>query len=149
MQRFSLLLALVASFQCAAFDLNLQPNPALTPTEVVTYQLKALQENTNGDGIAATFRFASPANKSVTGPLKKFSGLFEVARYQPMLNHRTADVKLLHKDETSAELRASIVDGKGKLHWYRFRLSRQLRSEYYNCWMTDAVMLDVRPERSA
>ncbi len=149
MRRFSFLLALLTSFQCAAFDLSLQPDPALTPVAVVTYQLQALQANSNGDGIAATFRFASPANKKFTGPLSKFAGLFDAPQYEPMLNHHSAEVKLLRDDGTTAQLLASIVDSTGKLHWYRFVLSRQQGQECTNCWMTDAVTPDVRPERSA
>lgn len=132
-----------------AADLSLQPDPSLSPTAVVNFQLQALQANNNGDGIAATFRFASPSNKATTGPLQKFSTLFDVEQYQPMLNHRSAKVKLLSDNGQQAELVTSVVDGDGKLHWYRFRLSRQQASPFINCWMTDAVMLEKPPEQSA
>lgn len=141
---FACLLFLV-SLQCAA----LEPTPELSPVDVVNFQLKSLQENTNGDGIAATFRFASPANKEMTGPLARFAQLFDIPQYRPMINHQGATVELKSVDETAAEVVAEIVDEDGSIHQYRFRLSRQSDGEFTNCWMTDAVIWDPRPGRSA
>lgn len=135
----------LVSLQCAA----LEPTPELEPVDVVAFQLKSLQENSNGDGIAATFRFASPANKKITGPLARFSQLFDIPQYRPMLNHQSAEILLQNADETDAEVLAEIVDEDGSIHQYRFRLSRQSSGEYINCWMTDAVIWNPRPGRSA
>lgn len=138
-------LLFLISFQCAA----LEPSPALSPVDVVTFQLKSLQENTGGDGIAATFRFASPANKKMTGPLQRFSQLFDIPQYRPMINHQGASIELESANETAAEVVAEIVDENGSIHQYRFRLSLQSDGEFTNCWMTDAVIWDPRPGRSA
>lgn len=128
---------------------NLVPNPSLTPEEVVQFQLQSLGNNTNGDGIAATFRFASPSNKKITGPIDRFSRLFDAEQYSPMLNHRDSEVKLLSNDGTVAEVMAALVDANGEYFWYQFRLSRQSKSPYNNCWMTDSVMRVPGPGRSA
>ena len=133
------------SMQCAA----LEPTPELTPVDVVTFQLKSLQENSGGEGIAATYRFASPANKQMTGPLQKFALLFDIPQYRPMLNHQSADVILKKADESNAVVLTEIVDENGLIHQYRFRLSKQSGSAFNNCWMTDAVIWDPRPGRSA
>lgn len=138
-------LALLVSFQCAA----LEPAPEHSPVDVVTFQLKSLQKNTKGDGIAATYRFASPANKQMTGPLARFAQLFDNPQYRPMINHRGASIELVYADESLAEVVAEIVDENGSIHQYRFRLSRQSDGEFTNCWMTDAVIWDPRPGRSA
>lgn len=129
-------------------DLTLQPTPALTPQQVVDFQLTALGQD-NDDGISATFRFASPANRSMTGPLSRFSRLFDSPQYQPMLNNKGTEIKLVSSDGFKAELLAGVVDESGDLHWYRFRLSRQTEAPYENCWMTDAVMAVPHPGRSA
>ena len=145
-------LAVVATFLPAlllAADLNLAPNPAMEPEEVVKFQLDALRHNHNGDGIAATFRFASPANKSQTGPLSRFSRLFDNPQYSPMLNHYSAEVELLKSTDTSASVGTALVDSSGRVHWYQFDLSRQTLPDCSGCWMTDAVRRINQPGNSA
>lgn len=123
----------------ASDDLTLQPSPALTPQQVVDFQLTALKMATK-DGMSATFRFASPANRKMTGPLARFSRLFDSPQYKPMLNNRGTEIKLISNDGFTAELLAGVVDPDGELYWYRFRLSRQTEAPHENCWMTDGVM---------
>lgn len=132
-----------------AFDDSLVPNPSLTPQAVVQFQLQSLRENSNGNGIEATFRFASPSNKALTGPLDRFSKLFDAEQYRPMVNHQDAEVKLMNSDGAIAEVMAALVDENGQYFWYQFRLSRQNKSPYNNCWMTDSVMRVPGPGRSA
>ena len=129
-------------------DLTLQPNPTLTAQEVVDFQLTALQQAPD-DGISATFRFASPANRKITGPISRFAKLFDAPQYRPMLENQGTQIKLLSNDGITAELLAGVVDKSGDLHWYRFRLSKQSESPYENCWMTDAVMAVPHSGRSA
>lgn len=144
----SLVLAPLQIMAQQSIDLSLQPTPTLTPQDVVEFQLDALQQATD-DGISATFRFASPANRKMTGPLSRFSRLFDAPQYQPMLNNRGTEIRLLHNDGSNAELVAGVVDNTGELHWYRFQLSKQSETPYENCWMTDAVMAVPHPGRSA
>jgi len=145
-----LLLALCTAIGWAqqTTDLTLQPNPTLTAQEVVDFQLTALKQ-ANEDGISATFRFASPANRKMTGPLSRFSKLFDAPQYRPMLENQGTEIKLVSNDGFTAELLAGVVDKTGDLHWYRFRLSKQSESPYENCWMTDAVMAVPHSGRSA
>ena len=70
---------------------SLQPDPKYTPADVVRIQLQALRANdtpSKNAGIEVAFRFASPANKSTTGPLARFIDLVSSPPYRPMLNHR-------------------------------------------------------------
>ena len=140
---------LFTSFIALAFDDSLVPNPSLTPQQVVQFQLQALRENASGNGIEATYRFASPANRALTGPLERFSKLFDAEQYRPMLNHQDAEVKLMEGNDTSAEVMAALVDATGEYYWFRFTLSRQNQSPYNDCWMTDAVIRVPGPGRSA
>jgi hypothetical protein len=130
-------------------DLTLTPGPNLKATEVVEFQLNALRLNQNGDGIEATFRFASPANKSQTGPLSRFSGLFDNPQYSPMLNHISAEVELLKSSDNTASVGAALVDANGNVNWYQFDLSRQYLDNCDGCWMTDAVYRIRQPGNSA
>lgn len=132
-----------------ASELDLTPGPDLTPQQVVEFQLRALKLNQRGEGIAATFRFASPNNKAVTGPLSKFSRLFDNPQYSPMLNHYSSEVKALAESASEASFGAALVDADGNVYWYRFDLSRQSQSPCAGCWMTDAVMRIKQPGRSA
>ncbi len=129
-------------------DLSLQPNPTLTAQEVVDFQLTALQQASD-EGISATFRFASPANRKMTGPISRFSKLFDAPQYRPMLENQGTQIKLVSNNGFNAELLAGVVDKSGDLHWYRFRLSKQSESPYENCWMTDAVVAVPHSGRSA
>ncbi len=129
-------------------DLSLQPSPALTPQQVVQFQLTALQQASD-DGISATFRFASPANRNITGPVARFSRLFESPQYKPMTSNRGNEIRLISNDGSTAELLAGVVGQDGQLHWYTFRLSRQSQSPYEDCWMTDAVLAVQHPGDSA
>lgn len=140
---------LFSSCIALAFDVTQVPNPSLSPQSVVQFQLQALRTDANGEGIEATFRFASPSNKAITGPLERFSKLFDAEQYRPMLNHQDAEVKLLNSDGTVAEVMAALVDANGEYFWYQFKLSRQNKSPYNNCWMTDAVLRVPGPGRSA
>jgi len=145
--RHTLLATLLAfALQCHA----LEPDSALDPSDVVRFQLESLrQNNAANDGIASTFRFASPGNKSVTGPLARFTTLFDHHRYSPMLNHQRADVTLVSNNGAQAIYSVELVDSDGSVHHYRFELSLQKSGGCINCWMTDAVMWQPRPGRSA
>ena len=138
----------VNSISTGFAELSLQPHPDLTPQQVVDFQLTALK-NGGADGIEATFRFASPANRTMTGPVARFARLFDSPQYQPMMNNRGTEIKLDSNDGNHAEVIAGVVDSSGTLHWYRFNLSRQSESPYINCWMTDAVIAIPHPGRSA
>jgi len=132
-----------------AYDDTLVPNPSLTPQDVVHFQLQSLRKNSDGNGIEATFRFASPSNKAVTGPLERFSKLFDAEQYRPLLNHQDAEVKIKNNDGAAAEVVAALVDANGNYYWYQFTLSRQTKSPYNDCWMTDSVVRVPGPGRSA
>ncbi len=142
----SLLLSLVFCAPCLA----LEPSPALSPKQVVRHQLDSLQSNNEtDDGIASTFDFASPANKRMTGPLSRFSGLFDIPQYAPMLNHQSAEIEEVSNDGQLARFKVELIDSNGSIHHYRFDLSRQSGGSCTDCWMTDSVMWDPQPGRSA
>ena len=125
----------------ASYDIeNAYPEPKLKPNDVVRLQLLAMQQNDNSDfGIEVTFRFASPANKKQTGPLKRFISLVRNPSYRPLLNHINATFIELTVEEVFAVQDVIITTSNGERIGYRFRLSIQKGPLYPGCWMTDSV----------
>ena len=125
----------------ASYDIeNAYPEPELKPNDVVRLQLLAMQQNDDSDfGIEVTFRFASPANKKQTGPLKRFIGLVRNPSYRPLLNHINATFLELTVEEFFAVQDVIITTYNGERIGYRFRLSIQKGPLYPGCWMTDSV----------
>ena len=104
-------------------------------------QLLAMQKNDVSDyGIEITFRFASPSNKTQTGPLKRFIRLVKNTSYRHLLNHNSVNFLDLTIKENIAIQDMIITTSTGRRIGYRFRLSLQKSIEYLDCWMTDAVM---------
>jgi hypothetical protein len=119
-----------------------EPSPDLSATEVVRLQVEALGHNDDpyeDAGVEAAFTFASPANKRVTGPLRRFRTLFETPAYGPMIDHRGATYSDAAVEGDTARLGVILqTESEGRVG-YLFRLSRQSSPPYEGCWMTDAV----------
>jgi hypothetical protein len=113
---------------------ELTPVPGLSPEQVVQFQVSALQHNDDfraDAGIERTFRFASPSNKNVTGPLEHFVSILKSPAYLPMINNLGSSVT------------GSRIEGdraKGPAITYLFVLTRQHVGDFENCWLTDAVV---------
>ena len=121
---------------------ELQPNAQLSPDEVVKIQVEALQNNDENDnGIEITFRFASPANKQVTGPLFRFKELVKNPDYRAMLNHKIAEYGPLEIDGDTASQRVTVIKTNGEATVFLFSLSRQNTAACPDCWMTDGVTI--------
>ncbi len=126
------------------------PSPELDPSEVIRIQVEALRNNSLLDeGIELTYRFASPDNKRVTGPLVRFTAMLRSAPYDRLLNHRSVRYGPLAVSDDQAYQRVIITDAAGEEIAYRWMLSRQSEGQFKDCWMTDAVMPVQRPSRPA
>ena len=120
---------------------ELMPSPELSPQDVVKIQVEALKNNDREDtGIEITFRFASPANKQVTGPLSRFKQMVRDPAYRPMLNHKLAEFEPITISGDTATQRVTIIERNGQAAVYLFSLSRQDLSTCQGCWMTDSVL---------
>jgi len=101
-----------------------------------------LQRNdspTKDSGIATAFRFASPANQAVTGPLENFIQLVKNPLYRPMLNHRSVGRGPVKVSGDRAEQRVTLTTASGEKAVYLFTLSKQKDEPHKNCWLTDGV----------
>ena len=116
------------------------PRPEWTPGQVVEFQIEALQFNdrpTKDAGITTTFRFASPENRKVTGPVAHFAEIVKAPGYRPLIDHRIAGYGKLVVRGDLAIRQVTVVAADGQAFDYEFRLSRDPESR---CWFTDGVI---------
>jgi hypothetical protein len=125
-----------------------EPNPGLSPQEVVRIQLEALKNNNvpqKDTGIRIAFLFASPENQAFTGPFEHFSGILKNPTYSPLLDHQSAILSTPRIHGDKATERVTVKDMYGSRIVYVFYLARQRTGAYSGCWLTDGV---VRQEPS-
>lgn len=126
----------------STFSDRVNPSPDHPPARVVAIQLEALRLNDEANrGIAVAFRFASPANKAVTGPLPRFAYMIRHGPYRPMLDYQTAIYDPVVIFERQARQRVTLLGRMGAIS-YVFHLSRQVAGPCRDCWMTDAVTVE-------
>ena len=119
------------------------PHPDLSPQQVVRIQLAVLRGNDDlNRGIEICFRFASPANKSVTGPLPRFVRMIEGGPYSLMLRYQDVVFEPVEIDGSTARQTVTLY-GRGKALTFTFFLGRQSAGECNNCWMTESVITTV------
>ena len=132
--------------------LDPEPSPDLAPEEVIRLQVEALQTNdepSDDAGIATAFRFASPENQAVTGPLERFTEMVKGPVYRDMLRFERAEYSPIVVRGEEAAQRVTLVLADGRRVAFVFGLSRQSGGRYDGCWMTDAVIpQEAPPERS-
>jgi hypothetical protein len=85
------------------------------------------------------FRFASPSNKQVTGPLENFARIVKSPAYSPILNHISSSIIGSEVKDDQAKIAVKVVAADGRQVTYVFMLSKQSEGDLKQCWMTDAV----------
>jgi hypothetical protein len=121
----------------------LVPIPKLGPQEVVDIQLKAMKTNDQpyeNHGIEVAFRFASPSNKEITGPLSKFVRLVQNDVYQSLLNFKQYGLDDVDIKGNKAIQKVTLIDAEDQPVVYYFKLSLQQAEPFADCWMTDGVV---------
>ena len=135
-------LALTAPSPARSTSHGAFPGPEYGPADVVRIQVQALADNDTpyrNAGIEVAFRFASPANKRVTGPLWRFIRLLYDPTYRPFLNHKVAHFGQVDIQGSEATQTVILTAVNGQRVGYVFRLSRQRGAPCEACWMTDGV----------
>lgn len=118
------------------------PGPEYGPADVVRIQVQALANNDTpyrNAGIEVAFRFASPANKRVTGPLRRFIRMLYGSTYRPFLDHQVAHFGQVDIQGSEATQTVILTAANGRRVGYVFRLSKQRGGPCKACWMTDGV----------
>lgn len=120
---------------------DIKPNPELTPADVVRIQLTAFKENNSEDqGIALAYRFASPRNKKITGNVDNFASMIRRDPYRPMLYNANFELGPVDERGTLAIVAVRVDQSDDSSRGYLFVLTRQDGGEYDNCWLTDGVI---------
>ncbi len=122
---------------------DLHPSPNYSPQQVVRIQIGALARNDwprEDAGIEITFRFASPDNRRITGPLNRFVALLKNPLYRHMLNHTEAEFGPAMIEQNLAQVPVILTSEQGERAGFVFTLSRQSEGEFDSCWMTDSVV---------
>lgn len=116
------------------------PDPLLSPTEVVQLQVDGLAaDRADGLGILQCYCFASPANRTVTGPLDRFGAMVRQGPFRGMARPRAVLVGSPQVTGEVARLLVTIVDEASQLRAFTFVLAKQKSAPYAGCWMTEAV----------
>jgi hypothetical protein len=119
-----------------------QPRVDLAPQDVVGIVINALARNDQpfpDAGIATTFAFASPGNKTNTGPLERFTHMVKSPPYGIMVNHVTRDFSEVVETGNTAYQLVKLTGLDGREVVFAFRLSKQFDGQFKGMWMTDAV----------
>ena len=117
------------------------PAPSLSPQQVVQIQLEALRTNGADDaGIARVFSFASPGNRSQTGPLERFAVMLRQGPFRVMFDYVSDEYAPIDIRGRVALQVVTLFDVDHVGHTFMFQLSRQTAAPYTDCWMTDAVI---------
>jgi len=117
------------------------PSPELAPAEVVEIVVDALQENPrlpDDAGIATVFRFASPGNRAMTGPVERFATMIKRG-YADMLGFAASRFEQIEIQADTAMQVVWLTQPDGRESGYVFQLGKQSGGEYDGMWMTDAV----------
>lgn len=126
-----------------ADTLDASPHRSLSPEQVVRCQMEALGSNDSGDnGIATAFRFASPSNKEMTGPLPRFIHMIKHSPYSVMLDPQLIEYGDIEIVDDQAQLPVSVLTADFVAVAFRFYLSRQTHADCDGCWMTDGVTVE-------
>ena len=138
----AIFLTLIPASAAQATSHGAFPGPEYGPADVVRIQVQALANNDTpyrNAGIEVAFRFASPANKRVTGPLRRFIRMLYGPTYRPFLDHKVAHFGHVDIQGAGATQTVILTAANGRRVGYVFRLSKQRGGSCEACWMTDGV----------
>ena len=118
------------------------PDPSISPEDVVSIQLSALQTNDSPSadhGIRQTWAFAHPDNRAVTGPLDRFAGMIRSPSYGMLIDHRQHTITTHNTARDWVEFKVLIEDSRGRALSFYWVVKKVGEGEYANSWMTSAV----------
>jgi hypothetical protein len=121
-------------------EISTAPNQSYTPQQVINIVVESLQNNSADDeGIATVFRFASPGNKTATGPLSRFTQMIKRG-FPDMLNHAGVRYDAIEITGDTAVQAVWLQTQSGAELGYAFQLRKQLGGTHDGMWMTEAVI---------
>ena len=136
-----LILFLCVSTTASTAEL-IYPNPDIAPAEVIAIQLNGLQHNDSPEtdaGIRQTWAFAHPRNRSMTGPLRRFTDMLRGPTYEMMLNHASHEIVPGQSGDGWRQFDVFMETENGEVMQFSWVVEKVTNGRYKNCWMTVAV----------
>ena len=121
----------------------IKPNPSISPKEVISIQLIALQNNDlpfNDAGIEQTWEFAHPDNRAFTGPLDNFIRMLKNPSYVMMIDHLEHKIIPVQEQEMNSYYFVELIDSNGKKFGFEWTVEKvNQNGKFKDCWMTVGV----------
>ena len=121
----------------------IKPDPSISPKEVISIQLIALQNNDlpfNDAGIEQTWEFAHPKNRAFTGPLDNFIRMLKNPSYVMMIDHLEHKIITVQEQEMNSYYFVELIDSNGKKFGFEWTVEKvNQNGEFKDCWMTVGV----------
>ncbi|MCX2741296.1 DUF4864 domain-containing protein [Pontibacter anaerobius] len=118
----------------------LKPDKALSPRQVISIQLRALQQNDPADsGVITMFNFSSPATRAYLGSLNHFRLMVREPEYRPIISFKSYKTGQLVISGKKAYQLVVLESVEGQQQAYMFILTKQRKGTYKGCWMTDGI----------
>ncbi|MCR9297178.1 MAG: hypothetical protein NXI32_31140, partial [bacterium] len=115
-------------------------SPTLTPRDVVLMQVQALRDSVHdSQQIIRCYQLASPSNRSVTGPLERFSQMVLQHPFTELSSSEHWQVGEALVDGRFASVVVTTCSANGQAAGFRFDLVKQTQPPYVDCWMTETV----------
>lgn len=121
--RLVLILAMLWPFSLQASEF-IEPDSELSAQEVVEIQLLGLQAAgmDRRAGIEQVWRFAHPDNRKMTGPITRFSSLFDLPAYAPLIGLQDYVINDRAVNQTQARFVVTIRARDGAAYGYIWTL---------------------------
>ena len=121
----------------------IKPDPSISPKEVISIQLLALQNNDlpfNDAGIEQTWEFAHPDNRAFTGPLDNFIRMLKNPSYVMMIDHLEHKIIPVQEQEMNSYYFVELIDSNGKKFGFEWTVEKvNQNGKFKDCWMTVGV----------
>ena len=121
----------------------IKPDPSISPKEVISIQLIALQNNDlpfNDAGIEQTWEFAHPDNRAFTGPLDNFIRMIKNPSYVMMIDHLEHKIIPVQEQEINSYYFVELIDSNGKKFGFEWTVEKvNQNGKFKDCWMTVGV----------
>ena len=121
----------------------IKPNIYLNPFDIITIQLKSLQNNNipyKDFGIEQVWEFAHPINKRTTGPLEKFKQMIYSDSYKILISHENNKTIILKESNNKFVYKVYVLSKEKKRYYYIWQIEKvEQEGNLKDCWMTTGV----------
>ena len=129
-------------------DLTNLDKPVSGAKAVLEKQLSGLKSNDQpapDAGIKTAWKYAHPANREATGPLKRFTQMLKSPTYRGLLNHLSNQITLVSATDTTATFEVLVFPKNDRAPLlYRWTVAVVESGDRAGEWATTAVSAPLR-----